>query len=187
MNVSKDEAAAALVSVRAASLAARSAFRAHHGHYHLWLWGAVWIVMSLLAHLRGFDGIRLFPWISAAGIATSCVIGFLQSGQVRSPVDGRYFGALAAIVGFAAIAPFALGIRAISPEASFAYIALVTAQAYVVTGLWFDTYMVWFGLLLAALVLIGLLVFTSIFWIWTAVFAGGAYIATGFYVRYFWR
>jgi hypothetical protein len=187
MDVSKDEAAAALASVRATSLAARSVFRAHHGHYHLWLWGVVWIIMALLAHLRGIAGVRMFPWISAAGMVASFLIGFFQSGQVRSPGNPRFFGALATLIGFAVVVPFALGLKSISPEACFAYIALIVAQAYVLAGLWFDTYMVWFGLLLAVLVLLGLLVFTSIFWIWIAVFAGGAYLATGFYVRYFWR
>jgi hypothetical protein len=187
MQVSKEEAAASLEAVRQANLAARSAFRAHHGHFHLWLWGLVWIVMALLAHAKGEAGVRLFPWLSGAGLIASMLIGFLQSGQVRTPVDRRFFGALAALIGFALLVPLVLRPHVVTPEMWFAYTGLVVAQAYVIAGLWFDTYMVWFGVVLAALILTGLLVFTPFFWIWIAVCTGGAFLITGFYVRYFWR
>ena len=187
MDVSREEAAAALAAIKGANRAARSAFRAHHGHYHLWLWGIVWITMALLAQTRGLAGVRLFPWVSGAGVFASLVIGFLQSGQVRSPVDRRFFGALASLIGFAVLVPLVLQPRNITPEIAFAYTGLVVAQAYVLSGVWFDSYMVWFGLVLAGLILLGLLVFTAYFWIWIAVCTGGAFLLTGFYVRYFWR
>jgi hypothetical protein len=187
MDVSREEAAASLAAIKSANHAARSAFRAHHGHYHLWLWGAVWIAMALLAQTRGLAGVQLFPWVSAAGVLTSVVIGFFQSGQVRAPVDRRFFGALAALIGFAVLVPFVLQPRNVTPEIAFAYTGLVVAQAYVLAGVWFDTYMAWFGLVLAGLILLGLLVFTPYFWIWIAVCTGGAFFITGFYVRYFWR
>jgi hypothetical protein len=187
MDVTKQEAAAALASVEATTIAARSAFRAHRGHYHLWLWGVVWIAMALLAQFRGLAGVRLFPGVSGGGMVGSALIGFLQGRQLRGRVDRRFFGALATLVFFSVIFPVVLHPSALSPETVFAYTGLIVAQAYVLAGLWFDTYMVWFGLLLAALVLLGLFVFTAIFWWWIAVCTGGAYLATGFYVRYYWR
>ncbi|MEO6001616.1 MAG: hypothetical protein ABIZ04_16810 [Opitutus sp.] len=187
MDVSREEAAAALAAIQRANHAARSAFRAHRGHYHLWLWGVVWIAMALLAQTRGEAGVRLFPWVSVAGLVASTVIGFLQSRQVRAPVDARFFGALAVLIGFAVLLPLVFRPRDLSPEIAFAYTGLVVAQAYVLSGVWFDTYMVWFGLVLAGLILLGLLVFTSYFWIWIAVCTGGAFLLTGFYVRYYWR
>ncbi len=187
MNLTKAEAATALDAVRQAQASARAVFRAHCGHYHLWLWGGIWIVMALAAEFRGLAGVRLFPWLSAAGIATSAVIGFLQGRQLRQPVNRRFFGAIAALLGFAAIAPAVLGVRGTTAEIVFAYIALVVAQAYVVAGLWFDTYLTWLGLLLAGLVLAALFLFPGAFWIWIAIGCGGALIGTGFYIRYFWR
>ena len=49
MNPSKEEAAAALAAISQSQAALRSAFRAHRGHYYLWLWGLVWIAMALAA------------------------------------------------------------------------------------------------------------------------------------------
>lgn len=187
MEISKAEAAASLEAVHRANLAARSAFRAHHGHFHLWLWGCVWIAMALCAHFRGEAGVRLFPWLSAGGMVASFVIGFLQGNQVRGPCDRRFFGALGALIGFAVLVPFVLQPRAVTPEMGFAYTGLVVAQAYVLAGIWFDTYMVWFGVLIAALIIAGLWFFAPYFWIWIAVCTGGAFLVTGFYVRYFWR
>lgn len=187
MQLSKDDAAAALAAVQQSSAAARSAFRAHRGHYHLWLWGVVWIAMSLVAHFGGERAMPLMPWVSGAGTLGSVLIGYLQNAQVRSRPDRRFFGVLATVIGFAALLPLMFHVSHVSSEMIFAYTALIVAQAYVISGLWFDTYLVWFGLLLAVLILLGLLVFVSIFWLWIAVCTGGAYIATGFYVRYFWR
>jgi hypothetical protein len=41
--------------------------------------------------------------------------------------------------------------------------------------------------LIAALIVAGLWFVAPYFWIWIAVCTGGAYLVTGFYVRYFWR
>lgn len=187
MEVSKAEAAATLAAIQRADVAARAAFRAHRGHLHLWIWGVTWIVMALCAHTRGLAGVHLFPWLSLAGILASTAVGFLQSTQVRSPIDRRFLGALVAVLFFAALFPFLLRPSAPTPELIFAYIGLVVAQIYVIAGLWFDTYLLWFGLLIAALILTGFFFFFSIFWLWIAVCTGGAFLLTGFYVRYFWR
>jgi hypothetical protein len=60
-------------------------------------------------------------------------------------------------------------------------------QVYVVAGLWTDSYLLWVGVLVSVLVILGLFCFPGIFWLWMAVFGGGTLIASGFYVRHFWR
>ena len=187
MELSKAEATAALAAIQRADTAARSAFRAHRGHLHLWIWGVVWIAMALLAHTRGLAGVRLFPWLSGVGVAASFAVGFFQNTRVRAPLDRRFLGAVVTILAFATLFPFLLRPATVTPELIFAYIGLVVAQIYVVTGLWFDTYLLGFGLLIAALILVGFFFFFAIFWLWIAVCTGGAFLLTGFYVRYFWR
>lgn len=115
------------------------------------------------------------------------LVGRFQNSQVRSPIDRRFFGALAGLLGFAVLVPFVLRPQLVTPELVFAYIGLVVSQSYVLAGVWFDTYMAWFGVLVAALILVGLFVFSAHFWLWIAVATGGAFLVTGFYVRYFWR
>ena len=93
---------------------------------------------------------------------------------------------LAAVILFSALWPLVL--RApVNDQAIFAYIGLVAMLCYIIAGIWFDTYLVWLGLVMTALILVGLFLFSSIFWWWIAIFGGGTLIVTGFYIRYFWR
>ena len=64
--------------------------------------------------------------------------------------------------------------------------SLVAMQAYVVAGLWIDSYLLWLGIAVTVLILLGLFLFPAVFWLWMAIFGGGSLIATGFYVRHFW-
>jgi hypothetical protein len=173
MQLSSEEAARALAAIQASREAMRSAVRAHRGHYHLWLWGLIWIAMAMLAEFRGPAGVRLFPWLSLGGVAGSFVLGFIQ-------------GMLAAVIFFAALWPLVLRAPA-DNQTIFAYLGLVVMLCYIIAGIWFDTYLLWLGLVMTALILVGLFCFTGLFWWWIAVFGGGPLIATGFYVRYFWQ
>ena len=187
MHLSPDEAQRALRNIDASRAAIRSAVRTHRGHYHLWLWGVIWVIMALLAHVRGVAGVRLFPWITGAGVIAAFFIGWWQSGQVRASVDRRLLAAIGLLFVFGLFVwPFVLGLPR-SNEVIFAYLALLCMQAYVVAGLWMDSYLFWTGLVVSALILVGLLLFPAVFWLWFAIFGGGTLILTGFYVRYFWR
>jgi hypothetical protein len=187
MQITPEEAQRALHDIAVSRAIIRSAVRAHHGHYHLWLWGGIWVLMALLAHFRGVAGVRLFPGIAGAGVVAAFFLGWWQSGQVRAAVDRRLLAAIMMLVAFGLFVwPFVLGVPR-SNEHLFAYTALLCMQAYVIAGLWMDSYLLWTGLIASALILVGLLVFPAIFWLWFAVFGGGTLILTGFYVRYFWR
>ena len=185
-SVTTKEAAAALAEVEQARAAMRRVVRDHRGHLHLWIWGAVWVAMPLTAQLGGDRAARFFPAICAVGGLLSMVAGFTQSRRIRLPVNARFLGVLAALLGFAALFPFVLGAQP-TVRAVYAYVCLVAMQAYVVAGLWTDTYLLWAGLLVTVLVLAGVVLFPAIFWIWMAVCGGGTLIATGFYVRHGWR
>ncbi len=187
MNLTKTEAEAALAAVARSQEALRQAFRARHGHYHLWLWGVVWIAMATTAQVGGAAAIqRYFPFLALGGGLASGLIGWWQRQAVRIPLDRRFLGVACAVLGFAGIWPLVLR-PAFSNEAIFAYISLLVAQFYVVAGIWFDSYLLWLGLILAALLLVGFWWFLPVFWIWVGVCGGGALIVGGLYVRFFWR
>lgn len=180
------EAAAALAQVDSAQTSMRRAIRDHRGHYYLWIWGAAWVAMPLTAYFGGDQAARHFPAICGVGGVLSMLTGFVQGSQIRRPTNFRFIGMLIAIWVFGAIAPFVLR-AALDPRSLYAYCCLVAMQTYVVAGLWTDTYLFWVGLIVAALVLVGLFLFPGIFWLWMAIFGGGTLIATGFYVRHFWK
>jgi hypothetical protein len=186
MNLSPEEAARALGEIEASRAAMRTAIRGFRGHCYLWWWGGIWVIMAMLAQFYGPSGLRLIPWIAWTGLVASSAGRYAQSGQVRFQADKRFLGVLATIIIFAFVWPLVLGWPANAKHA-FAYWALVPMFCYVVAGIWFDLYLFWLGLVVSALILVGLLCFPAIFWWWIAVFGGGTLIGTGFYVRFFWR
>lgn len=184
--LSREQAAAALAEVEAARASMRRVVREHRGHYHLWIWGAVWIAMPLTAHFGGDQAARHFWWITIIGGVLSALTGFTQSRQIRRPANLRFVGVMVTMWVFAATFPLVLR-PALESRGLYAFCCLVAMQTYVVAGLWTDTYLLWVGLLVAALVLVGFFCFPGIFWLWMAVFGGGTLVATGFYVLLFWK
>ncbi|MDQ3119142.1 MAG: hypothetical protein M3Q89_06170 [Verrucomicrobiota bacterium] len=187
--ISSAEAEQSLHSIEASRLAIRRAIRAHRGHFHLWIWGAIWIGMALAVHFQGARGERLLPVFVLVGSAASTAIGFYQSHQLRSRIDKRFLAALGCLFAYGLLWPAVLGgFGGSEPNIrAFAFFALLVMQAYVLAGIWFDNYLLAIGLGVSALILIGLIVFPAFFWIWFAIFCGGPVFLSGFIVRYLWH
>ncbi len=186
MNISPEEATQALRDIEASRVAMRSAFRSHRGHLYLWLWGSIWVAVSLLCWNGTPLGWRISGWLSLAGVAASFVIGTLQGRQVRSRIDKRFIAVCIAILVFGYVAlPIALG-PPHSYKAAYALGMLVWMQIYVVGGIWFDNYLLWVGIAVTVLVLASLLFLPGAFWACTLL-AALVLVGTGSYVRYFWR
>jgi hypothetical protein len=188
-DLSPADAARALREVEDSRAAMRRAIRAHRGHLYLWLWGAVWTAMALLVHFLGQRGFAFFPYLVFPAILLSLAFGAYQSRQIRAPIDKRFLRALASLLAFGVLWPVVLGGFGPPPNdiRSFAFICLLVMQVYVLAGIWFDNYLLLIGLLVSALILIGLLFFAEVFWLWFAVFCGGPIFLSGFVVRYLWR
>ena len=188
-SISSDDAHRALRAIDESREAMRLAVRAHRGHLHLWLWGAIWIAMALTAHFNGEQATRFFPLFALAGALASMAIGTYQSRQIRVPIDKRFLAALACLLAFGLLWPLVLGIAG-APSADiriFAFFALLVMQLYVLAGIWFDSYLLVIGLGVSALILTGLFAFPEIFWLWFAICCGGPVVLSGFVVRFWWR
>ena len=61
MSLTPEEIRQALDQVEAGRKAARLALRRNCGHYHLWIWGAFWVVVPLVFHFAPGIGVR-FTW-----------------------------------------------------------------------------------------------------------------------------
>jgi hypothetical protein len=187
MDISNQEAAEALRSIEASRKRFRIAIGSRRGHQHLWLWGVIWTAMALLSQYDLPLALRSWGWVDLAGVAGSFAIGWRTQRQVRGRIDRRFLGAIAAVAVYGMVA-WPLVLRGIaSPESAFAYIALLVMQIYVLAGIWFDNGLLWTGLILSALILVGFLYFVAIFWIWIAIFGGGGLILSGFYIRQSWK
>lgn len=186
MNLSPQEASAALADIDQTRAAMRRIVSAHRGHYHLLIWGLAWIAMPLTAQFSGDDAVRWFGLICLPAAIASAVVGYVQGRQIRATVNQRFLGALAALLVFAALFPLVLRVTP-EPRSLYAYTCLVVLQCYVIAGLWTDTYLLWIGVLLSILVLAGFFFLPGVFWWWMAVVGGGGLIGSGLYVRHFWR
>lgn len=167
----------------------RRVIRQHRGHLYLWLWGSVWTVIALVVHLYGETATRWIPWFILPGIAVSIAIGFYQARQIKTAVDRRFLCALACVVTFGLLSPVVSG--AFDPPVNhariFALVALLAMHVYVLAGIWFDNYLLIIGIVVSALILIGLFFFPHIFWLWFAIFCGIPVLLSGFLVRFAWR
>lgn len=189
MDLNPNEASAALAAIEQARATMRGIIRQHRGHQQLWLWGAMWIAMPLAVQFQGEMAMRWFPVACLVAGIISFALGFLQSRQIRAPINFQFLGVIGAVVAFGILFPFLLHPHAPRDggKAIYAYTCLVVMQTYVVAGLWTDRYLLWVGLLITALILVGYFLLPGIFWLWMAGFGGGTLVATGFYIRHFWR
>lgn len=186
MNISPEDAAQALQEIEASRVAMRRTIRSHRGHLFLWLWGFVWIAMSVLFWIdaRRFQNAAYV--ISVAGIVGSLAIGMVQNRQIRSPIDKRFVAVCGTLLLFGyAVWPVFFGGLA-SYKAAFGYSTLLWMQLYIVGGIWFDSYLLWVGLAVSALILAGFLLVPAFFW-GSTILCGAVLVGSGFYVRYFWR
>ena len=186
MNISVEEAEKALREIEASRLAMRSAIRSHRGHLFLWLWGFIWIAMSVLYWIDAHRFQMASLAICVAGIVGSFAIGIRQNRQIRSRIDRRFAAVCVVLLvfGYGVWPVFFGGLT--SYKAAFGYCSLLWMQVYIVAGIWFDTYLLWVGLAVTALILAGFLLFPVLFWVIT-ILCGAVLVGTGFYIRYFWQ
>jgi hypothetical protein len=184
MNISSEEAAQSLRDIEVSRLAMRRAIMANRGPYQLWIWGIAWMAMAVM---RGLNHPRFWVpilWISCAGIVCSIVIGIAQSGRFRAKLDKRFIAVCATLLVFGyGIWPTFSQFR--TYDSAYAYQTVLWMQIYIVGGIWFDTFLLWVGIVVTALMLGGFLVFPAYFWI-AAFLSGVTLFASGFYIRNCW-
>jgi len=186
MNISPEEAKRSLREIEASRTAMRSLVRSHRGHLYLWLWGSIWIVVSLLNWIDAPRFWMLTNWISLAGLPATFAIMFFQRRHVRSPVNKRFLWVCVAMLAFSyGVWPVFLG-EPRTYKAAYGYYILAWMQLYVVAGIWFDNYWLWVGVAVTALILAGFVFFPAAFWAWSLL-GGATLLGTGFYIRLLWR
>jgi hypothetical protein len=183
MNISPEEAATALREIEASRSAMRRAVRDHRGHICLWIWGGIWMAISVLEALDVPHLVLLTNGFSIAGLVATVVTIFVQRRQVRSRFDKRFLAVCGVLLVFGYVVwPTFLG----APHgftAGYGYGILIWMQLYIVAGIWFDNYWLWIGLLMTALIVAGFLLFPAFFWV--GPFIGGAtLVGTGIYLRH---
>jgi hypothetical protein len=168
------------------------------------VWGAIWVVGFAATHFLGglgFHSLRtlaahsIWSVLIAAGIVISIIVSKRRA-PVQSAAGPRIgwfwwllYGYMCLWVGL--LWPFVKVQGAEEWQVFGKHLGAISATvpmfAYVVVGLWLDHFMLWLGLAVTALAVVGLFLIQPYFWLWMAGMGGGTLIATGLLIRNRWR
>jgi hypothetical protein len=145
---------------------------------HLMLWGGVYAAAYTFGYFRPYQ----------AGLAWAVLIPLATMGDVliARRDHGRinwapFIGLFATFL--ALIGATALIMRPHDPQQMAAFVPLVVAAAYVVLGIVAGRRLVFTGVSLGLLTLVGFFALPSIFMLWMAVVGGGALLLGGLWLR----
>ena len=191
MEVSKQEAQAALNEIASISERTKRTLTSGASPEVLILWGLVWVVGNLATHFEPRLVGLIWTAIGSVGVLGTIVLKARHRKSVTR-IDGTsdanaqrigwFWAALAAytLVWLFILAPWGTDHSFLSlTRRMSAFFATIPMFAYVVGGLWFGRFYVWLGAIVTALTVVGLYAFPEYFWIWMSVFGGGALLLSG--------
>jgi hypothetical protein len=186
MDITPDEATQALRAVEASKMAMRKAIMNSRGPAQLWIWGLAWMAMAIVRKLQYPRFWVMITWISLAGAVASLVVGIVQGGKIRAKVDRRFMAVCATLLifGYGIWPRFFTVFKGF--DSSYAYQVVLWMQLYIVGGIWFDTILLWVGLLITGIIMVGYLCFPEYFWL-AAFLSGVVLFCSGFYIKRCWR
>ncbi|MCJ7825088.1 MAG: hypothetical protein MUP44_09335 [Anaerolineales bacterium] len=176
----RNEAHESLEIVRQASELTRQAVARAGSGYMLIIWGVVWLVGFLGSQFLGEAQGYLWLFLDVFGIVGTAVVIIKSSKQVRSTHGKRigifwlilfvYGGLIYWIAG-----PF-------QGDQYLLFITILVSLAYVVMGLWFSPPLLYIGLSITALAMVGWQLVPAYLGAWLALVGGGGLISSGIYI-----
>jgi hypothetical protein len=168
----------------------RKAIASTYANPLLILWGALWVASFTAAQFYLVYAHYIFWGMGAIGGVGTFIICRISHTQpyvrtsIRSGWRLLWFWVLLIVYAFiwlSILAPF----NGMQLNAVFSTAAMF---GYIVIGLWFGSYfMVWLGLAVTAMTLVGFYFIPHYYCLWMAITGGGAILCTGLYIRLRWR
>jgi hypothetical protein len=204
MPISTDEAGRALADADAARDRAQRWYRFKGPDLLYMIWGAVWVIgftsqQFLPATQLRFGNfttpLNALPWSILTPPAILATFLVIKYGLVVTGPEGKRIGIFWGLLyGYFYLWMFLLHPlffnvnQFYSSPNAIAVVTTIPMFAYVVMGLWgCGNYMIWLGLSVTVLTVIGLLFVTAWFYLWMALFGGGALFLAGILARRQWR
>ncbi len=189
MNISPDEAEAALATIRETERQSRRSFASGGAYVFLIITGVIWLIGFLSTQfLSGPIVAYIWTAISVLGAALSIVLGARRGSRVRGPsvsASARRAGLFWLLLILYAGAVIAV-VRPTDGKQVTTLIILFTMIGQLAMGLLLSFSAVWWALPITALALIGYFLFPGIFYLWMGVLGGGGMIGLALYIRRRW-
>jgi len=191
MNLSREDASAALDSIENADRQVREMLGYRAASPFLILWGAIWLVANGVSDLVPAISGRLWTVAAIAGFAASAgmVVRQMRCRAVHMELTpaSRALHRRRAILLAAALAGYFPAMLTVlgplGPRQSGAFISLFWAFAYMAAGVWLGVRMYVTGVVTAAAIMLGYLFIHQHFTMWLAVVGGGSLLLAGFWLR----
>jgi hypothetical protein len=154
--------------------------------------------MFTYAQFRGPGTNYVCPALIAVGSIGSVLLNILGPQPVKRPADWRGLLFWLAVFGYAAIYFILLepwdqlqnlsaAQTALMDHKTTAYFSVVPMFAYVVIGIFVERFLLWLGLLMTGLILLGYFFIWQYFYLWIGAVGGGTLIISGLFIRKFWK
>lgn len=184
MQITPEEAQAALDDIRYATRQAQDVVRSWA--YYMLLWGGVWTVGFLVTQwkpqfVQGIWGVMI-----VVGMVGSGILGGTQSGRVR-PAPGSRVAFVTSRLGifYGVLYVFAIlwliVFSLTPPQIGMLWITVVMFGS-IIAGAWLqESLPIWLGVGVTIMSVVGYYLLPSYFWLWSAFFAGLPLIGVGLY------
>jgi hypothetical protein len=179
MNITHDEAAAALRDVERTTARSFDGRVYRNGAIQLIGWGLIWLIGYGLSGWRPEWTGRIWMLLTPAGLVFSFTVARMRNGASSAgrTMAWRWWVTALVIFGFY-ISVYSL-FRGVAPASYAAFPGLLVALIYCLVGGWRFTRFLWIGLALFALTLVGFFYVRPLIDYWMAVVGGGALMLGG--------
>jgi hypothetical protein len=196
MNISKQEATAALGEIEDAITQTKRAIGRGGSSATMILWGIIWMVGYSCSQFAPRRAQVVWLCLVFIGAVSSWALGG-RSRRLRSPNGSRIGRGWLVLFAYAFFwflllhldsppGRPVLHLKDSSGRQSGAFFATVAMCGYVVAGLWLGRFFIWLGAAVTLLTVAGYFLLPDWFFLWMAITGGGSLIVAGLYIRRFW-
>jgi hypothetical protein len=191
MNISEDNAKESLSKAKEVIAQTHRSIVSAYANPLLILWGLLWIMAFTAAHFYlDYDFHIFMAMVAAGGVGTALICRIFCSKVPIQDTSSR-IGRRIALLWILLYVYVVIWLFLLAPFHGLqcnAVICTAAMFAFVVIGLWFESYfMVLLGLAVTAATLTGFYLLTDHYHLWMAVTGGGTMLGTGLYIRLRWR
>lgn len=181
-----DQAQLALNQIQMAADQTRRAVARSGTGWIFVIWGSVWLVGYLASQvLSGAASGMLWLALDVLGGIATAVVGLRTGRRVRTGHGWRVAGVWLALMAYVGLLVWIAW--PMPPDRLLVFITVAISSGYVFVGLWLSMLLLWTGVGLTLLALLGWVLVPAYLGYWIAFLGGGGLIGLGIYILRAWK